>query len=85
MMSWVLRATRRANPAGNPCAIVCGRIEIESAPPVAAAKQAIVVLRILVSGSSLVIMRKEVSAWMLAVETGTEQASSTRVQSVRSA
>ena len=36
---------------------VCGRIEIESAPPTAAAKAAIVVRRMLVSGSCAVIMR----------------------------
>src|ERR1043166_6400128 len=85
MISCALRATRRAKPAGKPCAIVCGRMEIESAPPDAAAKQAIVVRRMLVSGSMAVIMRNDVSEWILAVDLGIEQVSCTRAQILRSA
>ena len=49
-------AAREALRAGH-ARCVCGRTEIESAPPTAAAKPAIVVRRMLVSGSAAVIMR----------------------------
>ena len=85
MTSCVLRAIRRAKASARPWATVCGSTETELAPPTPAAKAAIVLRRMLVSGSPAVIMRYEVSAWIEAAAGGIEHSSWILAHSFRNA
>ncbi len=85
--SCVLRAMRRESLFGRPWAVSNGSVVIDSAPPTAAPKVAIVPRSRFTHGSSRVIMRYEVTACWVAprASTGTSSTSPTRAQRRRSA
>jgi len=85
--SWVLRAIRRLKSSGRPTAVSNGSVVIASAPPTAAENVAIVPRSRFTYGSSLVIMRQEVTACCTAPRDadGTPETSPIRAHRRRSA